>query len=221
MNLSGYIDHTLLKPDATQTQIIQVCNEAKEHHFYSVCINPYYVSTVAKELKGSNVKVCSVIGFPLGASMTEIKAAETRQAIIDGAQEIDMVINIAALKNGDSKKVQEDIEAVVEALQGKAKLKVILETCLLTEDEKIKACELSKAAGADFVKTSTGFSHGGATVSDVALMRSVVGNAMGVKASGGIRSREIALQMIGAGANRLGASASVAIVSGEESHSEY
>jgi deoxyribose-phosphate aldolase len=221
VNLAGYIDHTLLKPEATRDQIIQVCREAIEHHFYSVCVNPYYVSTVAEALKGSLVKVCSVIGFPLGANVTEIKVAETRKAIADGAQEIDMVINVAAIKNGDFETVLNDIKGVAFALEGKALLKVILETCLLTDEEKIKACELSKLAGAHFVKTSTGFSKGGATVSDIALMRSVVGSEMGVKASGGIRSREIALQMIGAGASRLGASASVAIVQGEESESEY
>lgn len=221
MNLAGYIDHTLLKPEATRDQIIQVCREAIEHHFYSVCVNPYYVSTVAEALKGSPVKVCSVMGFPLGANVTEIKVAETRKAIADGAQEIDMVINVAAIKNGDFETVLNDIKGVAFALEGKALLKVILETCLLTDEEKIKACELSKLAGAHFVKTSTGFSKGGATVSDIALMRSVVGSEMGVKASGGIRSREIALQMIGAGASRLGASASVAIVQGEESESEY
>jgi deoxyribose-phosphate aldolase len=221
VNLAGYIDHTLLKPEATRDQIIQVCREAIEHHFYSVCVNPYYVSTVAEALKGSPVKVCSVMGFPLGANVTEIKVAETRKAIADGAQEIDMVINVAAIKNGDFETVLNDIKGVAFALEGKALLKVILETCLLTDEEKIKACELSKLAGAHFVKTSTGFSKGGATVSDIALMRSVVGSEMGVKASGGIRSREIALQMIGAGASRLGASASVAIVQGEESESEY
>lgn len=221
MNLAGYIDHTLLKPEATRDQIIQVCREAIEHHFYSVCVNPYYVSTVAEALKGSPVKVCSVMGFPLGANVTEIKVAETRKAIADGAQEIDMVINVAAIKNGDFETVLKDIKGVALALEGKALLKVILETCLLTDEEKIKACELSKLAGAHFVKTSTGFSKGGATVSDIALMRSAVGSEMGVKASGGIRSREIALQMIGAGASRLGASASVAIVQGEESESEY
>lgn len=221
MNLAGYIDHTLLKPDATREQVLKLCQEAVTHHFWSVCVNPFYVSTAAEALKGSDVKVCSVIGFPLGASVTSIKAAETRQAIADGASEIDMVINVAALKNGETQWVQQDIEGVVAALEGKAILKVILETCLLTREEIILACELSMAAGADFVKTSTGFSTGGATREDVLLMRSIVGPNMGVKASGGIRSREIALTMIGAGANRIGASASVAIVQGEESNADY
>jgi len=221
VNLAGYIDHTILKPDATREQVLQVCEEAKIHGFWSVCVNPYYVSVVAEALKGSTVKVCSVIGFPLGASVTAVKAAETRQAIADGAGEIDMVINIAALKNGDDSYVRQDIEGVVAALEGKAILKVILETCLLTKEEKIRACELSKAAGAHFVKTSTGFSSGGATAEDILLMRSVVGPQMGVKASGGIRSREIALEMIGAGADRIGASASVAIVLNEDSNSIY
>ena len=221
MNLASYIDHTILKADATRDQVLQVCEEAKAHSFWSVCVNPYYVSVVAEALKGSDVKVCSVIGFPLGASVTSIKAAETRQAIQDGADEIDMVINLAALKNGEDQVVRQDIEGVVAALEGKAILKVILETCLLTEAEKIRACSIAKAAGAHFVKTSTGFSTGGATVEDIALMRREVGSDMGVKASGGIRSREIALQMIEAGADRIGASASVAIVLNEESHSAY
>ena len=221
MNLASYIDHTILKADATRDQVLQVCEEAKAHSFWSVCVNPYYVSVVAEALKGSDVKVCSVIGFPLGASVTSIKAAETRQAIKDGADEIDMVINLAALKNGEDQVVRQDIEGVVAALEGKAILKVILETCLLTEAEKIRACSIAKAAGAHFVKTSTGFSTGGATVEDIALMRREVGSDMGVKASGGIRSREIALQMIEAGADRIGASASVAIVLNEESHSAY
>ncbi len=221
MNLASYIDHTILKADATRDQVFQVCEEAKAHGFWSVCVNPYYVSFVAQCLKGSDVKVCSVIGFPLGASVTSIKAAETRQAIEDGADEIDMVINLAALKNGEDQVVRQDIEGVVAALEGKAILKVILETCLLTEAEKIRACSIAKAAGAHFVKTSTGFSTGGATVEDIALMRREVGSDMGVKASGGIRSREIALQMIEAGADRIGASASVAIVLNEESHSAY
>lgn len=221
MNLAGYIDHTILKPDATREQVLQVCEEAKAHGFWSVCVNPYYVSVVADALKGSTVKVCSVIGFPLGASVTAVKVAETRQAIADGAGEIDMVINIAALKNGEDSVVRQDIESVVAALEGKAILKVILETCLLTKEEKIRACELSKTAGAHFVKTSTGFSSGGATAEDIQLMRRVVGSQMGVKASGGIRSREIALEMINAGADRIGASASVAIVLNEDSNSVY
>lgn len=221
MNLAGYIDHTILKADATSEQVLKVCEEAITHGFWSVCVNPFYVAPVAEALKGSSVKVCSVIGFPLGASVTAIKAAEARQAIADGAGEIDMVINVAALKNGDDRFVQQDIEGVAAVLEGKAILKVILETCLLTREEKIRACELSKAAGAHFVKTSTGFSTGGATAEDIQLMRAVVGPHMGVKASGGIRSREIALEMIHAGADRIGASASVAIVLNEASNSTY
>lgn len=216
MNLAKYIDHTILKPETTKEEVVKVCSEAKEHGFFSVCVNPYYVSLVKEELKGSDVKVCSVIGFPLGASVTSVKAAETKQAIADGANEIDMVLNIAAMKNGEYEYVLNDIKGVVNALEGKAILKVILENCLLTEAEIVKACELSVEAGAHFVKTSTGFSKGGAVASDIALMRKTVGPNIGVKASGAVRDRETALAMVEAGASRIGASASVAIVKGED-----
>jgi deoxyribose-phosphate aldolase len=214
MNLAKYIDHTILKTNATEAEVIQVCDEAKTHNFYSVCINPYFVSLVADQLKGSEVKVTSVIGFPLGANTTEIKAQEALKAVVDGADEIDMVINVSALKDGKFNYVEKDIATVVEAIKGKAVLKVILETCLLSEDEKIKACELAKFAGAHFVKTSTGFSTGGATEADVKLMKSIVGDGMEVKASGAVRDYETALKMIEAGATRIGASSSVSIVTG-------
>lgn len=216
MNLAKYIDHTILKPETTKEEVIKVCQEAKAHGFYSVCVNPYYVKLVSNELAGSDVKVCSVIGFPLGASVTAVKAAETKQAIADGANEIDMVLNIAAMKNGEFDYVLNDIKGVVEALEGKAILKVILENCLLTEAEIVKACELSVEAGAHFVKTSTGFSKGGAVASDIALMRKTVGPNIGVKASGAVRDRETAILMVESGASRIGASASVAIVKGED-----
>jgi deoxyribose-phosphate aldolase len=215
MNLAKYIDHTVLKPETTKEEVIKVCEEAKEYGFFSVCVNPYYVPLVKKELTGSDVKVCSVIGFPLGASVTSVKAAETKQSIADGANEIDMVLNIAAMKNGEYEYVLNDIKGVVAALEGKAILKVILENCLLTEEEIVKACELSVEAGAHFVKTSTGFNKGGATASDIALMRKTVGPNIGVKASGAVRDRETALAMVEAGATRIGASASVSIVKGE------
>lgn len=215
MNLAKYIDHTVLKADTTREAVLKVCSEAREHHFFSVCVNPWYVPLVAAELNGTDVKVCSVIGFPLGASVSEIKALEAQRAIADGADEIDMVINVAALKNGDLDVVEADIKAVSTVCKGKALLKVIIETCLLTDDEKRIACELSVKAGADFVKTSTGFSTSGATVADIQLMRSVVGPHIGVKASGGVRDRETALALVEAGASRIGASASVSIVKGE------
>jgi deoxyribose-phosphate aldolase len=215
MNLAKYIDHTILKPDTLESDVIKVCNEAKEHSFFSVCVNPYYVSLVSEQLKGTDVKVTSVIGFPLGASTTEIKALEAKKAVEDGADEIDMVINVSALKDGKYAYVLNDIKAVVESIKGKAILKVILETCLLTDEEKVKACELSKEAGAHFVKTSTGFSTGGATEADVRLMKKTVGEALEVKASGAVRDRETAEKMIAAGATRIGASSSVSIVTGE------
>lgn len=222
MNLAKYIDHTILKANATEAEVIQVCDEAKTHSFYSVCINPYYVSLVANQLKGSEVKVTSVIGFPLGSNTTEIKAKEALKAVEDGADEIDMVINVSALKDGKFNYVEKDIATVAEAIKGKAILKVILETCLLTDEEKIKACELSKSAGAHFVKTSTGFSTGGATEADVKLMKSIVGDEMEVKASGAVRDYETALKMIEAGATRIGASSSVSIVTGgSDSNSGY
>lgn len=209
--LASYIDHTLLKPDASLPQIKKICDEAKTYHFASVCVNSYWIPTVAAELAGTDIAPCSVIGFPLGAGLSSAKAAEAKDAIAAGAKEIDMVINVGAIKSGDWDAVQKDIEAV-NAVKGSAKLKVIIETCLLTDEEKVKACQTSKAAGADFVKTSTGFSTGGATAHDVALMRRTVGDALGVKASGGIRTLEDALTMIEAGASRLGASAGVKII---------
>lgn len=203
-------DHTILKADATKDAVIKICKEAREHDFMSVCVNSYYTSLVAKELQGSDVKVCTVVGFPLGQMSTAAKAAETMLAVADGADEIDMVINVGALKDKDYEVVYSDIKAVKKAC-GNALLKVIIETCLLTDEEKIKACELSKEAGADYVKTSTGFSTGGATVEDVALMRRCVKNDMGVKASGGIRDKETAMAMLEVGASRLGTSATIAI----------
>lgn len=214
MDIASKIDHTLLKPEATLDMIEKLCNEALEFSFAAVCVNPYYVKKAKDLLKGSNVKVATVIGFPLGANIKEVKAFEAKKAIEDGADEIDMVINIGALKNKDYKAVKSDIEAVVEAVKGKAIVKVIIETCLLTEEEKTKACELSKEAGADFVKTSTGFSTGGATVEDVKLMKRIIGDTMKIKASGGIRDFETAKAMIEAGASRIGASSSVNIVKG-------
>ncbi len=221
MNLAKYIDHTILKPETTEAQVKAICAEAREHSFFSVCVNPCNVSLVKEELKGTDVKVCSVISFPLGANIPEVKAFEATKAIEDGADEIDMVINIGALKDGKYDYVREDINAVVEACKGKALLKVIIEACLLTDEEKVKACELSKEAGADYVKTSTGFSTGGATAEDIALMRKTVGPELGVKASGGVRDFEGAKKMIDAGASRIGASSSVAIVTGGVSDSDY
>jgi len=213
MDLRHMIDHTLLRPDATRAEIQKVCREAIEHRFASVCVNSYWVPLVASTLAGTPVKVCSVVGFPLGAALTKAKVAETEAALHLGAQEIDMVLNIGALRSGLDEAVQYDIQAVVDAAHRESALvKVILETALLTDDEKIKACLLAKAAKADFVKTSTGFGPSGATEHDVALMRRTVGPEMGVKASGGIRTVEDALKMVAAGANRLGASASVKIV---------
>ena len=205
-------DHTILKADATKEAVEKVCREAVEYGFMSVCVNSFYTSFVREQLKGSGVKVCTVVGFPLGQMSTRAKAAETEIAVEDGADEIDMVINVGALKDRDYETVREDIRQVKKACKG-ALLKVIIETCLLTQDEKRKACELSKEAGADFVKTSTGFSTGGATPEDVSLMRSVVGDTMGVKASGGIRDRQTAEKMREAGASRLGTSATTAICS--------
>jgi len=222
MNIAKTIDHTILKPNVTDAEVIKVCDEAKEYGFFSVCVNPYFVPLVAEQLKGSDVKVTSVIGFPLGANTSIIKAAEAKQAVEDGANEIDMVINVSALKDGKYDFVQSDIKAVVDAIAGKAILKVILETCLLTKDEIVKASELSKAAGANFVKTSTGFSTGGATEEDVKLMKQTVGDALEVKASGGVRDFETVKKMIEAGATRIGASASVDIVlKSKSSTSDY
>lgn len=215
MKLAGLIDHTALKPDTTKEQIIKLCNEAMEYGFASVCINPAYVKLCSQLLKGSSIRVCTVIGFPLGATTTAAKAFETGEAIENGAGEVDMVINVGALKTGDFDYVQKDIEAVVNAAKGKALVKVIIETCLLSEEEKVKVCQICKDSGADFVKTSTGFSTGGATVSDIKLMRSIAKPQMGVKASGGIRDYETARAMVEAGASRIGASASVAIADAE------
>lgn len=213
MKLNKLIDHTLLKPEATKAQIEKLCGEAAEYDFKSVCVNPYYVKYAKELLKGSNVLVCTVIGFPLGQNTTEVKVMETKDAIQNGADEIDMVINIGALKSKDENYVLNEIKEIRNACKGKT-LKVIIETCLLTDEEKITVCKLSKEAGADFVKTSTGFSTHGATVEDVKLMRETVGEDIGVKASGGIRDRETALKMVEAGATRLGVSAGVEIVKG-------
>jgi deoxyribose-phosphate aldolase len=210
--VSHMIDHTLLKPDATQDQVAQLCYEAKKHSFASVCVNPSYVKLCADLLKDSDVLVCTVIGFPLGATSTEAKAFEAQKALRDGAMEVDMVINVGALKSRDYELVERDIAAVARAVHaGGAILKVIIEAALLSDEEKVAACQLAKVARADFVKTSTGFGPGGATAEDVALMRRVVGLGMGVKASGGIRTYEDAKKMIAAGASRIGASASVKI----------
>jgi len=214
MEINRMIDHTILKADAQLADVMKIIEEAKKYRFYSVCINPTWVALAAKELQGEPVAVCTVIGFPLGANTTETKAFEAANAIENGADEVDMVINISELKDGNDEKVQKDIEAVVAAAKDKALVKVIIETSLLTNEEKIKACELAKAAGADFVKTSTGFSTGGATVEDVRLMRATVGPEMGVKASGGIHNAKEAEAMIEAGATRLGASSGVAIMNG-------
>ena len=215
MNIAKYIDHALLKPDATRDQILKLCDEAYQWGFKSVCVNPIWVPDCVLRLKElwhkSDVKVCSVVGFPLGANCRNIKADEARQAFLHGADEIDMVINIGSLKSGDFHDVKLDIQAVRLAVS-KATLKVIIESCMLTHDEKISACEIAKNAGVDFVKTSTGFSTGGATVEDIKLMREIVGKKIGVKASGGIRDFATAKAMLDAGANRLGCSASVAIV---------
>lgn len=218
--LARYIDHTLLKANATRDEIIKLCEEARDNTFASVCVNPTNVALAAKLLQGCPVMVCTVIGFPLGATSTFVKAMETRDAVANGATEIDMVINVGALKSKDYELVKNDIARVVEAANGNT-VKVILENSLLNDEEKVKACELSKLAGADFVKTSTGFSTGGATLEDICLMRQVVGPNMGVKASGGIRDNETAQRMIQMGATRVGASASVAIVRNEDGGKGY
>ncbi len=216
MNIANMIDHTLLKPEATEDMIEKLCSEAKECGFAAVCVNPYYVKKAKELLEGSNVKVATVIGFPLGANVKEVKAFEARKAIEDGAEELDMVINIGALKDGNYEIVKEDIKAVVEAAEDKAIVKVIIETCILSHEEKVKACELAKEAGAQFVKTSTGFNKSGATVEDVKLMKETVGESVEVKASGGVRDYETAIAMIEAGATRIGASSSVSIVQGQK-----
>lgn len=219
-NYAAMIDHTLLKADATRDQVAKICEEAKQYVFASVCVNPTWVKYSAELLAGTEVKVCTVIGFPLGASTSAVKAFETKDAIENGAGEIDMVLNIGALKAGEFDLVRDDIKAVVDAANGTL-VKVIMETCLLTDEEKVKACELSVEAGADFVKTSTGFSAGGATAEDIALMRKTVGPDLGVKASGGVRSLEDMNTMIENGATRIGASSGVAIMNGLTSESNY
>lgn len=217
LDMARYIDHTLLKPEATAAEIDQLCKEAEQYHFASVCINPTWVKRAAENLRGTSVPVCTVIGFPLGATTPEIKAMEARRALRDGAREVDMVLNIGALKSGDYDLVRTDIEKVVDAAHdGGALCKVILETALLTDEEKVIASALAKKAKADFVKTSTGFGPGGATVYDVALMRETVGPEMGVKASGGVRTSDDAEDMIAAGATRIGASAGIEIVGGKD-----
>lgn len=212
MDYRTLIDHTILAPQATKEDVERLCKEAMEYGFHSVCVNSSFVYYCARLLKDSGVAVCTVIGFPLGAMSTAGKTAEAEQAIRDGASELDMVIHIGMIKSGDWEYVKQDISSVVEAAKGRAIVKVILETCLLTDDEKVKACRICKECGADFVKTSTGFSKGGATIEDVALMRRIVGYGMGVKASGGIRSLEDAQAMVEAGAVRLGTSSGVAIM---------
>jgi deoxyribose-phosphate aldolase len=214
-DMAQYIDHTLLKPEATPSAFDKLCEEAVQCGFKAVCVNSGQVAHVAKKLKGTGIAVCSVVGFPLGAMHSRAKAVEARQAVEDGARELDMVLNIGALKAGNLEAVKDDITAVRREAEHPVLLKVIIETCLLTHAEKVKACEIAQYAGADFVKTSTGFSTGGATVDDVALMRKTVGPAMGVKASGGIKDFETAAAMIAAGATRIGAGAGVEIVSGE------
>jgi len=212
-SVAGLIDHTLLKPDATRAEIEMLCREAREYSFATVCLNPTWVPLAARLLRGSSVGVCTVVGFPLGATTPDVKQYETRRVIFDGATEVDMVINIGALKSGDVRTVQVDIDAVVDACRAAGVVsKVIIETALLTDEEKITACTLSKAAGATFVKTSTGFARSGATPADVALMRRVVGAEMGVKAAGGVRDLSGAQEMVRAGATRIGASAGVKIV---------
>ena len=219
--LAKMIDHTILKAEATDAEIMQLCKEAIEYGFASVCVNPSMVKKAATIVEGSEVKVCTVIGFPLGATSTEVKAFETEQTIKDGATEVDMVINVGKLKENNLEYVKNDIAAVVNAAKGKALTKVIIETCLLTDEEKVTVCKIAKEVGADFVKTSTGFSTGGATKEDIKLMRETVGPDMGVKASGGVRSHEDAMAMIENGATRIGASASIAICNGTKSNSNY
>ena len=216
MKIEEYIDHTLLKQGASEEEIIKVCEEAKEYGFASVCVNAYYASLVSKHLEGTNVKTCIVVGFPLGATTKEVKAFEAKQAIENGAQEIDMVINVGAVKSNKYDVVRDEIKAVVHVCTGHAIVKVIIETCLLTDAEKVLVCKIAKEANANFVKTSTGFSTGGATVHDIRLMRETVGPDMGVKASGAVRTTGDAKAVIDAGASRIGASSSIAIVKGNK-----
>lgn len=222
IDLASYIDHTLLAPAASRAEILQLCNEAAEYHFKSVCVNPLWVETAKKALLGTGVLTCTVVGFPLGTHNTDVKVFEARGATMDGADEVDMVINIAAARALDRESLVSDISAVAEVVhEGDAVLKVIIETSLLSDDEKVLACQAALEAGADFVKTSTGFNGGGATAQDVALMRQTVGPEMGVKASGGVRTREKALEMIAAGATRIGTSSGMVIVTGGVGTSSY
>ncbi len=221
MNYAKLIDHTLLKADAKKEAILTLCEEARQHHFASVCVNPTWVEIAAQLLRGTDVAVCTVIGFPLGANTPETKAFEASDAIAKGATEVDMVINIGALKDENDELVERDIRAVIEVAKGKALTKVIIETSLLTEEEKVRACKLAVKAGADFVKTSTGFSTGGATVEDIALMRKTVGPTIGVKASGGVRDFAGMDAMVQAGATRIGTSSGVALISGQAAKTDY
>lgn len=214
MELNQYIDHTILKPEATDEEIEKICYEAKENRFKAVCVNGSYARKVTELLQGSSVQTCVVVGFPLGAMDSDVKAFETEKAIADGASEIDMVVNIGEIKNGNYKFVLEDIRKVTKAAEDSAIVKVIIETCLLTDEEKVKVCELAIKAGAEFVKTSTGFNKGGATVEDIKLIKQTVGNKIGIKASGGIKTKEDAIEMIEAGATRIGTSNGVKIVNG-------
>jgi deoxyribose-phosphate aldolase len=221
-SMASYIDHTLLKPEASEADILKLCAEAAEYHFKSVCVNPVWVKTAHRALRGTGVLTCTVVGFPLGASNTDVKVFEARGATLDGADEVDMVINIAAARALDKGALVDEISAIAEAVHGDdSLLKVIIETSLLSDAEKVLACEAAVEAGADFVKTSTGFNGGGATAADVALMRATVGPDIGVKASGGVRSREDADAMIAAGATRIGASSGIAIVTGGQGTSAY
>jgi deoxyribose-phosphate aldolase len=219
--LAKFIDHTLLKPEATEDQVNKLCEEAAKHHFYSVCVNSSWAEHCARKLAGSGVKVCAVVGFPLGAMDSRAKAFEARTAIANGANEIDMVMNVGAMKAKNLKVVREDMLAVRRACRTGIVLKVILETCMLTDEERVLACQIAKDVECDFVKTSTGFNKGGATVADIALMRRTVGPKMGVKAAGGVRSYDDAVAMIRAGATRLGTSSGALIVTGQKSAGEY
>ena len=220
-DLARFIDHTLLKPEATEEQIDKLCEEAAQHHFYSVCVNSNWAERCARKLGGTGVKVCAVVGFPLGAMDSRAKAFEARTAVSNGAAEIDMVMNVGAMKAKDLKTVREDMLAVRRACRAGIVLKVIIEACLLSDDEKVLACQIAKEVGADFVKTSTGFNKGGATVADVSLMRRTVGPKMGVKAAGGVKSFEDAVQMIRAGATRIGTSSGVLLVTGQKASGAY
>ncbi|MCA4133626.1 deoxyribose-phosphate aldolase [Arthrobacter sp. M4] len=221
-SIASYIDHTLLKPEASEADVLKLCAEAAEYHFKSVCVNPVWVKTAARALKGSGVLTCSVVGFPFGATPSDVKAYEARGAVLDGADEVDMVINIAAARANDKGTLVDDITKVVEAVHAEeAVVKVIIETSMLTDEQKVLACEAAVEAGADFVKTSTGFGGGGATEADIALMRRTVGPGIGVKASGGVRTLADAQAMIAAGATRIGASSGIAIVKGEQGTSAY